>query len=164
MVYSAIHFINNCNNLVLQKFIISYFIDCFLAEKNRLREQINDLSVMLHALQEELVSQKAKSEDKITKIDDAVQENHKEIKTCNEKLSVVKENLENNFGKLEKDLKTYKERMERLRIDFEEDKRNIFQLFDLKVFKLYQFLIYYHLSTLACHPARIFFLKEGSTW
>lgn len=100
-----------------------------------MREQINELTVMLHALQEELASHKKKSDERTIHIHDTANENYQEIRTCSEKINVVREIMDNSLGKLENTLQNYKERTDQLRIEFDESKRNFYRLLDIQVLK-----------------------------
>lgn len=98
-----------------------------------MREQINELSVLLYSLQQELACQKTKAEDKDRQAEDAARGHQKEIRTCNEKIAVIREIMERTFGKLENDIQSYKARVEQLKLGFEEDKRNLQKLVDVQV-------------------------------
>ena len=100
-----------------------------------MREQINELTVMVHALQEELASYKTKSDERTIQIHDAANETYQEIRTCSERINVVKDIMDNSFGKLENNLQNYKERTDQQKIDFDESKRNFYKLLDIQVFK-----------------------------
>ena len=102
-----------------------------------MREQINELSVLLYALQQELACQKTKSDEKDKQIEEAAKEHHKEIRTCNERIAVIREIMDRTFGKLDNDLQNYKARVEQLRVSFEEDKRHFHKLVDAQVLPFY---------------------------
>lgn len=88
---------------------------------------------MLYSLQQELACQKTKSDDKDMQIEDAAKDHAKDIRTCNERIAVIREIMERTFGKLENDIQNYKARVEQIKIGFEDDKKQFYKLVDVQV-------------------------------
>ena len=102
-----------------------------------MREQLNELSVVLCALQHQVQCQTTKSEDRAILIDDTTKTHSREIKACNDQISVIKEVIESSLEKLDNELQNCKNRNETLRYDVEEDKRNFYKLLNSQVIKLH---------------------------
>ena len=98
-----------------------------------MREQLNELSVVLCALQHQVQCQTTKSEDRAIMVDDTTKMHSREIKACNEQISVIKEVIESSLEKLDNELQNYNKRNETLRHDVEEDKRNFYKLLNNQV-------------------------------
>eukprot|EP00795_Rhopilema_esculentum_P008231 gene8231-14168_t len=85
---------------------------------------------MLYSLQQEVAFQKTKIEEKEKQLDDAAKENCKEIRTCNEKVAVVKEIMDRTFNRIENDIQACRAKVEQARATFDEDKKHLTKLIE----------------------------------
>ena len=118
-------------------FILSLFLTTsnffFVSEKQKMRDQLTELSVVLFSLQQEMAASKARMDQKEKQIENFEKEQYEETKSCHEKVLVVREILDRTISKLENDFQMYKMKAEQTKTSFEEDKADLLKRIETQV-------------------------------